>query len=222
MPQMSLADYREELQARGHEFEVKYLDRYIAWGWQHVSRRARWAWAEKVQEGIIIDPGGFSILLSSVSAFSSLKALTVTSDTRNDKLRAMSEVEFYDKWAIYDWVLAGSAPPASRGEPDSYYIVRNQIFVLPPPQVQTEFAAHYWRKADAGDLDSATDVPPTPIDWDEIILTASEIRCHDRARQYEASAVSTARLEELLADVLAEDELRTDENQERVEKELWH
>jgi hypothetical protein len=218
MPHMTVDEFRTELKQRGFDgFAQGDLDRYIDWGYAHVSRLCRWNWEED-SVTLQVNPGvAHSDLLQDFPEFGSLRALVSTTTGRQYQIKAMSDEEYYARWATRTELDLASA--SSRGATDKYYVVRNRIYYLPPPDQAMTFVAHYWRRV-TGYIADGTPLLP-PFDIDEAILAAAEMICHRRMREYEHMNVADSTLQDILGDYISEDEMRVDEEDDRVVPERW-
>jgi hypothetical protein len=218
MPHMTVDEFRAELKQRGFDaFTLGDLDRYIDWGYAHVSRLCRWSWEEDAIT-LQIDPGEIMVdVLTDFPEFGSLRALVSVTPGRQYQVKSMTDEEYFRKWATRtDAELTGST---TRGATTDYYVVRNRIYFIPPPDQAMTFVAHYWRRVDGFILNSSTLLPP--LDLDEAILAAAEMVCHRRMREYEHMAIAESTLHDILGDYISEDEMRVDEEDDRVVPELW-
>jgi len=175
---VDLADFDTELSARGFDaLDQSQRISYINFGYYEIARRSRWMW-EQTTHDFTLAAGAFSIATSDIPNFRTLRAVVGTTGDRERKLDPMDDNDFLADWAALD--LSASE---HRGEPDSYTVWNNKVYVLPPPSSSRDFTAHYWQKVVA--LTLAAPDPITPVDLDEGILLAALIRCHHRVYEHE-------------------------------------
>ena len=216
MPHLTVDEFRSELKVRGFDgFSAAEIDRYLDWGYAHVSRLCRWSW-EEATLNFSVDPGiAWMDLLTDFPEFGSLRALLTTTPERY-QLAPMADEEYFGTWGSRS--EEDLQDPANRGASDQYYVVRNRIYFIPPPQMPMTFVAHYWRRV--VDFVASGGIV-APFDLDEAILAAAEMICHRRMREYEHMDRAEATLNDVLGDFISEDNLRVDEEEERVIPEVW-
>jgi len=124
----------------------------------------------------------------------------------------LSDDDFFEKW-LYKDLTSGQ----SRGEPSSYYVWQNKLYILPPPAASRDFIAYYrQRTVKLTQNTDATGLPITPIHLDEALKLASRIRAHERALEPQLASTLQGELEELYDDMRDDEENLMEEQQERV------
>lgn len=215
---MTLTDFDDELIARGFDaFTQPTRYRYINWGYQRIARRSRWQW-EQTNWQVDLNPGDLGIGAhdeppDANHPIGNLKSITkvyVTApSTDRAKLRPLSDDEFFEQWYPLDLNDA-----QSQGKPHGYYWWEKQLYILPPTQGPITVVVHYKRQAT--ELLSAGDMPITPPDLDEGILTAALIRCHKRASEIQLANQSQGELEEVFTDMATDEDFFEEEQPDRV------
>lgn len=210
MAKLDLDGFREELIGRGFSgFNPDQLDRYINWGYLRVARKTRWTW-EQTAVTIPQTAGDATIDFADLPHVKSIKAVSITTPTVEQRLQAMGEDYFLKNWMPFD--LTDSK---FRGEPSYYYIWRNTIYLLPPPTSDRTVVVEYWQQPTP--LDGNNKQTVTDEIYDEGILLEAEVVCHRRAKEVELMGYAKAELAEFYADLYAQDEFQMDEEPERVE-----
>lgn len=217
-----LDEFVAELQAMGFSgFQVADLVRYINRGYMHVARKNRWYW-EQTTDSFQLTPGQFSVPLWPAAAgelpnFRSLDKLYITDAGRQVRLEEMDDDEFFT-----DWLSLDLTQTQWRGNATKYKLWNNQLYLLSPPGVTTNFLAHYHQRvtplSDAVKYPTAnyTDVPITPPHLDEAILMAAKIRCHKRALELTLADQERVDLEEVFDDMKDDEAELVDEGFHRV------
>lgn len=216
MARMTLAEFRTELTLRGFDgFEPDDLARYINWGHRHVARLTRALW-EQADATAPLAVGDYDEALDvdgvgggNFPYFKSMQSVNVRTSSDYRHLMPLQEHDFHTYWLPQDLSSSGV-----RGMPRWYFIWGATLFVLPPPTEAVTLEGHYYKRAT--DLVEEDDTSVAPADYDEGVLLAAEIRCHQRARQWEQAAVSRAALEELFTDVLADEAATMNDRQTQI------
>lgn len=218
MARMTLIDFDAELIARGFDgYSQPTRFRYINWGYMRIARRARWLW-EQTSFTTDLDPGEFAIgahddVPDGVHPLGYLKSITkayVTNpSTARAKLRPLSDDEFFERWFHLDLTDA-----ANRSTPMGYYAWEDQIFILPPPDSTLTVVVHY--KQQMKELTGDGDIPLTPPDLDEAIITAALVRCHKRASEVTLMQQNLGELEEVFSDMATDESFFEEEQPLRV------
>jgi hypothetical protein len=215
---MTLIDFDAELIARGFDgFSQPTRFRYINWGYMRIARRARWLW-EQTTFTTDMDPGDTGIGAHAddpdgVHPLGHLKSITkvyITEPaTRRAKLRPVSDDEFFDRWFTLDLTDA-----ANQSTPMGYYAWDEKIYILPPPDEPITVAVHY--KQQMQELTGDGDIPLTPPDLDEAIITAALVRCHKRASELSLMQQNQGELEEVFSDMATDETFFEEEQPTRV------
>jgi hypothetical protein len=218
MARMALIDFDNELIARGFDgFKQPTRFRYINWGYMRIARRARWMWEQTSLSKDLV-PGDTGIgawddppdanhpigFLKSIT-----KVYVTTPADRRAKLRPLSDDEFFERWYLLDLTNA-----QQRSTPMGYYTWEEKVWLLPPPDQDTSVVVHY--KQQAKELTGDGDIPLTPPDLDEAIITAALIRCHKRASEVSLTQQNQMELEEVFADMASDESFFDEEQPERV------
>lgn len=209
--QFQLQDYLAELQARGFDgFSAADLTAYINRGYFHIARRSRWMW-EKTDATFVLNPGTPYISLTdgTLPNFRSLERLLTVTPGQERKLRPLTDDNFARNYLPVDLTAT-----VNQGEPDSYYVYRNRLYVLRPPNAQRTFRAFYTQRVVP--LVNPTDVPITPQHLDEAIILGALIRTHKRANEPTLAAIAESDLEEFFDDMRDDEEEMMEEAQDRV------
>lgn len=213
MGSITQAELVTELQNRGFEgFAVGDLQRYLDWGFRKIARLANWDW-EQDMSAITLQPGDYKISTTdAASDIPLLRDLTRIIDVTSGSshaLVAISEEEWTDRWLASD--LAGGG---SWGTPDRYFMAwKNEIYVLPPPQTARTYNLYIYKYIGEAE-DGLTTLPN---DWEEAVLLSAECICHYRARQPQFAQECEARLLEMAAEMLVEQNMKDPNFQERVD-----
>lgn len=207
---MDLDDFRRELQARGFNgFDSEYLDRYINWGGREVARLAGWTW-EEAEATLNFAVGDYRKPLTDLAGFQGIRFVEITTADYEAKLERLDPDVYRDEWSAINLGAVGN-----REEPSAYHLTGTYLYVIPPPVSARAVRVHYWKGW--VDLVNPGDVPVTPVDYEEAILYAAEVRGHIRARQPELAAVARAELSAFFDDKLANEVMRDSELEDRVE-----
>ena len=218
MARMTLTDFDNELIARGFDaFSQTTRYRYINWGYRRIARRSRWLWeqtsATKAMVPGDVGIGAWDDAIDSSHPIGYLRAITkayITVPTSlRDKLRHVSDDEFFEQWLPLDLTNA-----QNRATPDGYYWWTDLLYILPPPSQNTTIVVHY--KQQVTELAGTNDVPITPPDLDEAIVTAALARCHKRANEISLYQQNIAELEEVFSDMTTDETFMDEEELERV------
>jgi hypothetical protein len=210
--QLQLQDYLAELVTRGFDgYSVNDQTAYVNRGYFNVARRSTWYW-EQTTDQFTVNPGQFAISLwplgTELPNFKSLDKLVCTTANQTRRMRVMSDEEFY-KYLGMDLTQT-----QFRGEPYSYYIFQQQLYILSPPQAARDFVAYYYQRTTP--LVQPTDVPITPQHLDEAILIAALIRCHKRASELTLAAELENDLQEFFDDMRDDETMLMGEEVERT------
>lgn len=218
MARMTLTDFDNELIARGFDaFLQPTRYRYINWGYRRIARRSRWLWelttATKALVPGDVGIGAWDEAVDSSHPVGNLKSITkvyVTSPANDRaKLRPLSDDEFFEQWFPLDLTNA-----QNRSNPMGYYWFEDLLYILPPTNANITVVVHY--KQQVTDLAGPTDVPITPPDLDEGIVTAALIRCHKRATEISLANQSAGELEEVFSDLATDESFLHEEQPLRV------
>ncbi len=218
MGELTLQQFDDELVARGFDaYSQATRFRYINWGYRRIARRARWLWEQtQISQALTAGIGTVGINAGAadgghpIGNFKSITKVYITSPAvYRAKLRPLSDDEFFQKWYPLDLTLA-----QNQGIPSKYYVWENSLYVLPFPSQAVTVQVHYKQQVVA--LVNASDIPITPPDLDEAILTAALVRAHKRANELQLSQSSAAELEEVFADMATDEEFLEEELLERV------
>lgn len=206
-----------ELKNRGFEgFDVGDLQRYLDWGFRKIARLANWDWEQDVIT-VTQQPGDYQIPLGVASTsldagIPFLRDLTRIIDVTSGSshaLEAVSEEQWTDQW-----LPSNLSAAASWGTPDHYFLEwENQLYILPPPRTQRTYSIYYYKYIG----EAVAGLEALPNDWEEAVLLAAECICHYRARQPQFAQECEARLTEMVAEMLVEQNMKDPRNQERVD-----
>jgi hypothetical protein len=210
--QFQLQDYLAELVSRGFDgYSVADQTTYVNRGYFNVARRSQWYW-EETTDAFTIAPGAYTVSLWPLGAelpnFRSLDKVVVTTAGQTRRLKLMDEDDFW-KWLGFDLTQT-----QYRGEPYSYFVFQQKLYVLSPPLASRDFLAYYHQRVVP--LVQPTDVPITPQHLDEAILLAALVRCHKRANELTLASQMEADLEEFFDDMRDDETMMTAEEVERT------
>lgn len=215
---MSLLDFDNELTARGFDsFSPDTRARYINWGYRRIARRARWLW-EQTSAQIDLNPGDSYIgswdepsdVNHPIGNMKSItKAYIIAPATRRAKLRPLSDDEFFEQWYVLDLTDA-----QNRAIPYAYSQWEDKLYIVAPTSEPITVVVHY--KQQVTDLMNSGEVPITPPDLDEAIVTAALVRCHKRANEIQLSQSSAQELEEVFSDMATDETFQEEEQPTRV------
>jgi hypothetical protein len=211
MARLTIVEFREELRSRGFDgFPSVDLDRYINFSYYDLARMARWTW-EKTEDSFTLDAGSFFVDLGTILRFRNLDTVVreEVEEGKRYKLRPVSDAEWKRSWLPND-----EAGRMAVGTPSKYYITRNRLYILPPPDTTANFTAHYWQFFE--ELSPTVTTPVTPEDLDEIILLGAEVRCHRRARQLVFAGEAHGEWRRMIDQLLSDETLMMDEELERA------
>src|SRR4029077_15624828 len=200
--QYQLQDYLAELRARGFDgFVDADLITFVNRGNYAVARKSQWYW-EETADAFSISPGTAIVTLwpavgGELQGLRSLDKVVVTTAGQQKVLKPLSDDDFWP-WLGKDLTIT-----VNQGEPRSYYIFQQNLYIIPPPIQIRSFLAYYHRRVTP--LVSPTDVPITPQDLDEAILLGALLRCHKRANETGLAASVELDLEEFF-DAMRDDE----------------
>jgi hypothetical protein len=202
-----------ELKQRGFEgFSPGDLQRYLDWGFRKIARLASWDW-EQDMSSITLQPGDYRIsTINPTSDIPLLRDLTRIIDVTagsSHALAPMSEQEWTDTW-----LTAGLTNAGTWGTPDRYFMAwKNEIYILPPPNAARTYNLYIYKYI--GEVEDG--LTSLPNDWEEAVLLAAECICHYRARQPQFAQECEARLQEMAAEMLTEQNMKDPAFQERVD-----
>jgi hypothetical protein len=211
--QYQLQDYISELQVRGFDgFSTNDLTTYINRGYFHVARRSQWMW-EATTDALTMAPGQYSFPLwpavgGELPFVRSIDKVVVTTSGQERRLKALTDEQFYP------YLGMNLTQSNVRGEPSSYYIWNQSLYILDPPNASRDFLVYYKRRMSP--LVNPTDVPLTPQHMDEANLLAALIRCHRRANEPSLAALVEQDLEEFFDDARDDEEMMMAEQAERT------
>jgi hypothetical protein len=210
--QFQLQDYLAELVARGFDgYSVTDQTTYVNRGYFHVARRSQWYW-EQTTDAFTVNPGSYAVDMWPIGTefpnFRSMDKVVVTTAGFTKKLKLMDEDDFY-KWLGFDLTQT-----QFQGEPYSYFIFNQKLYILSPPNAVRSFLAYYHQRVVP--LVQPTDVPITPQHLDEAIMLATLIRCHKRANELTLAMQMEADLEEFFDDMRDDENMITAEEVERT------
>jgi hypothetical protein len=198
------------LKNRGFDgFEPEDLDRYINWSYFEIARKGRWFWEDSYIDATF-QPGDVYFASSAVPNFRELKEVYSIQPDREGKLLRLSEGEFKQNWLPLDLTT-----PQFRAQPDSYYFLHDQLYLIPPPEVAITVRVFYYARVVP--LVAEGDTPITPADMDEAIILGALKRTHTRANEPTQAALRDADLQAVVADMHTDEVMRDEEYQERVE-----
>lgn len=211
MAGITLDELTLELQQRGFEgFLSTDLHRYLDWGFRRIARMANWDW-EQTMATISQAAGDGTIPIGAVVPGPEVgipllrdltKIIDVTAGTAF-VLKPMSE----EAWA------ENVSSPGS-GIPSQYFFEwTNQLYLFPAPNSARTYNVYYYQYIG----DATAGLAALPPDWEEGVLTAAECICHYRARQPEFAQVCEAKLGELVAEMMTEQNMKDPDFQERVD-----
>jgi hypothetical protein len=208
---MTLLDFRTELKSRGFDgFADVDLNVLINRGYFYVARKVPAYWDMADFTGATPSDGKLAVQdTGSLAGFKSVEAVYWRSGTTYIRLEPVPEQDFRDSWLV-------DYQAGVKGNPQVYYIDGNTLWVLPKMTAvgSSTIELRYNKRPQAMTAD--TNVPITPIDMDEVILTASLVRCHKRANESSLAMVAQQELDEFLNDALDLESTRMQDQQERV------
>jgi hypothetical protein len=209
--QMQLTDFRSELKNRGFDgFTNADLDGLINRGYFYVARKTQSYWDMKDYSGVI--PANGQLLVTDTGAlpgFKTVEAVYVKKAGDYVRLDPVDDSVFRSQW-LPDYQRG------STGYPSVYYIDGNTLWVLPKVSSVTGFTIELRYNSRPAAMTADTAVPITPIDLDEIILTAALVRAHKRANEIQLAVIAQADLDEAFDDVRDLLSVRSRDVQERV------
>lgn len=210
--QMTLADFRTELINRGFDgFLPADLNALINRGYFYLARKVPWYWG--VNDYSVAVPANGQISVSDVGTLLGFKSVEAVYYKRAadqyQRLAPLSESDFRSNYLP-------QYQEGVKGEPSNYYIDGSTLWVLPAPQTPgtKTIEIRYYKRPAAMVADS--DVPVTPVDYDELILTAALVRAHKRANEISLAMAAQQDLEEAFGDMLDLENTRMQDQQERV------
>ncbi|RPJ55687.1 MAG: hypothetical protein EHM23_25400 [Acidobacteria bacterium] len=210
--QMQLVDFRTELINRGFDgFLPADLNTLINRGYFYVAHKVPWYWGMANYSVAVPTTGQIQVNdVGNVLGFKSMEAIYYKRTAASyERLYPLTEQEFRDTH------LPGYHEGV-KGEPSVYYIDGQTLWVLPAPSsAGTKTIELRYNKRPAA-LIADTDVPVTPVDYDEIILTAALVRAHKRANEINLAMAAQQDLDESFGDALDLESTRMQDQQERV------
>lgn len=217
MARMTLDNFRSELANRGFDgFQSDDLWRYINFGYREVARLTRWTW-EKTSAELAFAVGDYrKELTADLPTLKEIISVGLMGDsTYTEKpLDPLSDSEFYRDWSVRDLDSV-----QNHGDASYYYLTHSHLYVVPPTETARTVLVNYYQRIT--ELTDAGHTPITPADYDEAILIAAEIRCHERARQPEFARDARKRLETFFDDAIAENHSQMPEQTVRVRPNGW-
>lgn len=210
--QMTLLDFRTELQNRGFDgFSASDLNQLVNRGYFYVAHKVPWYWGMADYSVAVPANGQISVNdVGNVLGFKSVEAVYYRrTSAEYNRLRALAEDEFRD-------VHLPGYQEGSKGDPDVYYIDGQTLWVLPAlSSVSSQTIELRYNKRPAA-LVADTSVPVTPVDYDELILTAALVRAHKRANEINYAMMAQSDLDEAFGDMADLEATRMQDLQERV------
>lgn len=209
--QLQLQDYVSELKARGFDgFQDADLKSLVNRGYLYVARKFPAYWDMANYSGSVPANGQVEVSdTGSLIGFKSVEAVYwYQSSTSYVRLVPLSERDFRDQWLR-------EYQQGTRANPQVYYIDGNTLWVLPVMANPSGTLEIRYNKRPTP-MTSDTAVPVTPVDFDEVIMTAALVRCHKRANETELAIVAQQELEEALDDIRDIDGSRMQDQQDRV------
>ena len=210
--QMQLVDFRTELINRGFDgFLPADLNMLVNRGYFFIARKVPWYWGMANYSVAVPTTGQIAVTdVGNVLGFKSVEAVYLKrSATSYERLNPLTESEFRSAH------LPGYQEGV-RGDPANYYIDGTTLWVLPvPASAGTKtIELRYNKRPSAMTVD--TDVPVTPVDYDELILLAALSRAHKRANEISLAMIVEQDLQEAFGDMLDLEGTRMQDQQERV------
>lgn len=208
---LQLQDYDNACVARGFDaYQPAERLQMINFGYRYVARKFPWSW-EKTSHNYTLEPGTATIAIQGglPASAESIRSVFVRSSPQFQKLQPISEPTFLTRWFQQDLTLA-----SARGSSSEYILYENNLYLLPPPQVETVYEVHFYQYLT--DMVAPTDVPATPQILDEVILDAALERFHRRAHELQLAADAHIRVTEAIDDMLQSDAFQMEELQDRT------
>jgi hypothetical protein len=213
MSSITVPEVITELRNRGFEgFSAGDLQRYVDWGFRKIARMASWDWEQDIAT-VVQGAGDYTLQVTAPqSEVPLLRDLTRIIDATSGSMHAllpMTESDFFASWATVDLSAAGN-----RGTPDHYFFAwEDQIYILPPPNSQRTYQVYHYKYIGDGESGLAA----MPNDWEEAVLLSAECICHYRARQPQFAQECEIRLENMLAEMMVEQNMKDPTTPERVD-----
>jgi hypothetical protein len=209
---MQLVDFRTELINRGFDgFLPADLNVLVNRGYFFIARKVPWYWGMANYSVAVPTTGQIAVTdVGNILGFKSVEAIYLKrTATSYERLHALTEGEFRDSY------LPGYQE-GDRGDPAVYYVDGVTLWVLPAPSsAGTKTIELRYNKRPAA-LTADTDVPVTPVDYDELILLAALSRAHKRANEINLAMIVEQDLQEAFGDMLDLESTRMQDQQERV------
>ena len=197
--------------ARGFSaFQPAERNQLINFGYRYIARKFPFFW-ERSTQTYTINAGDAPLSIQGGAPLTpdSVMGVDIVSDNYRRKLEVASEDYFNRRWRYQSYTLA-----ANRAVPLRYYLFINNLYLLPPPQVQIQIKVYFYQYLP--DMTLAGDVPVTPQILDEVILDAALVRAHRRAHELTLAGEAQGRVNEALDDMAQDDIWEMEELQERV------
>jgi hypothetical protein len=208
---LQLEDYDDALLVRGFDaFSQSTRYQLINLGYRFVARAMPFSWEETFQT-YSATPGQVVIAtaLGLPNDISSIMRAYLTTDPYRGKLAPEIEERFVQRWLPLDFTKQ-----QNWGIPSKYYYWEDNLYVLPPPQIATQFTVYF--RQYLPDMIQPTDVSVMPQVMDEIVLDAALVRAHQRAQEVQLAAEAQQRVDAGIADLLQDDVWQMEELQERT------
>lgn len=210
--QLQLQDYDDALVARGFDgYQPNERYQIINFAYRYLARKYPWMW-EETSQSYTINPGDPPLVVSGMGPLGAdnVRQVTVTTDPWRRKLPVMRQDVFERKWLPLDLTNPQNWSAAA----DWYYVYNGAIYILPPSQSVITVMVYF--RQYLIDMVAFSDTPATPQLLDEVILDAALMRCHRRAQELQLAQEAQGRVDEAIADMLANEAWLMEEQQERV------
>jgi hypothetical protein len=210
--QMQLVDFRNELINRGFDgFLPADLNQLVNRGYFFLARKVPWYWGVSNYSVAVPTTGQIPVNdVGNVLGFKSMEAVYYKRTANSyERLHPLTESEFRNSHLP-------NFQEGVKGEPSVYYIDGQTLWVLPAPtSAGTKTVELRYNKRPTA-MVADTDVPVTPVDYDELILLAALSRAHKRANEVSLAMVVEQDLQEAFGDMLDLEGTRMQDQQERV------
>ncbi len=210
--QMQLVDFRQELKNRGFDgFSDADLTQLINRGYFYVARKTQTYWDAKDYSGPVPADGKLSVLdTGAINGFKSVEAVYFKNGSTYTRLDPIDNSVFRESY-FPDYQRGGTA-----GAPSVYYIDGNTLWVLPKLASVGTATIELRYNSRPTPLLANSEVPITPIDYDEVIMLSGLVRAHKRANEMQLAIVVQSDLDEAFDDIRDLEATRMRDVQERV------
>lgn len=212
--QFLLDDFDQELIDAGFDgISQARRYRWINFAYRRIAAKFPWLW-EKTSSDVAMAPGTFALnFITDLPGLKSLDYVYVVNSGQERRLRPVDDSTFYDVWWPLDLTAAGN-----RSEPAYYKIEDNQLYILPPPNVNRTIRVKYHRQVTqlTKVTPGVTDLPMTPQYLDEAIMLATLSAAHKRVHELQLAAQAEVDLGEWIDQMRIDEDWQDTNDQERV------